>query len=270
MVVLQDFVAGQAGRCGQAPGPLHPPRPVVAHPQQADGAFGDQFGEALDRLLQRHRRILDVRIQQIQPRHAEPFPASLRGLPDHLGRQPLGVVSEAGARGQWPRPELGGDDDLVSDTAAAAPAAEQLLALSALTAVDPERVVVRGVDEGPAGLDIPVEDRERRRLVDGRAEQHAPKAQHAHLAACPRVLADRGVSHTGSSHTAGQVRALSRSLHPRAGSRSTPPAGEPSDRQPHSDPQVTKIVTYKTVVHPVRRSGAPGPELSAPRHTVAT
>jgi hypothetical protein len=172
---------------------------VVAHSQQADGALGDQFGEGLDGLLQRRRRILDVRIQEIQPRHAEPFPASLRGLPDHLGRQPLGVVGEAGAAGQWPRPELGGDDDLVSDTAAAAPAAEQFLALSALTAVDPERVVVGGVDEGAAGLDVPVEDRERRRLVGGRPEQHDAEAQHAHLAPRLRVFADRSVSQTGSS-----------------------------------------------------------------------
>jgi hypothetical protein len=126
--------------------------------------------------------------------------ASLCGLPDHLRRQPLDVtglggVGEADAGGDRPRPELGGDDELVADTAAAPPAAEQFLALAALRAVDPERVVVGGVDEAAAGLDVAVEDRKRGRLVGGRAEQHGAQAQHAHLAACRWVLADHAVVH---------------------------------------------------------------------------
>jgi hypothetical protein len=47
VVVLQHLVAGQPGRRGQTASPFHPPRPVIAHSQQAHGAFGHQRGEGL-------------------------------------------------------------------------------------------------------------------------------------------------------------------------------------------------------------------------------
>jgi hypothetical protein len=169
---------------------------MIAHAQQAHGALGHQRGEGLHGLGQRHRRILDVRVQQVQPGHAEPVPAAFRRLADHPGRQSFGVVGMARTRGQRPGAELGRDHDLVADATAAPPAAEQFLALPALGA-DPERIAVGGVDKGAPGLHVPVQDRERGRLVGRRAEVHRAQAKHAHLMAGLGVRANRGVFHAG-------------------------------------------------------------------------
>src|SRR4029077_17195342 len=100
---------------------------------------------------------------------------------------------------QRPRANLGRDDDLVADAAATPPAPEQFLALAALGAVYPESVVPRRVDESPAGLDVAVQDGERRRLVGPAAHQHRAQAQYGNLAPGRRVRSNRPVSHTPES-----------------------------------------------------------------------
>ena len=194
-MVLQDLIARQPGRRGEVPCPLDPPGPVVARAEQADRALGHQLAERLDGLLQRHRRVLDVGVQQVEPVHPQAFAAAFGGLPDDHRRQPFDLAAEGGGRSGRPAAELGGDDDLVADPAVAAPAAEQRLALSALRAVHPVGVVVGGVDERAAGFDVPVQDRERGRLVDLRAEKHGAQAQHADLATRRGTQADRAVTH---------------------------------------------------------------------------
>jgi hypothetical protein len=65
----------------------------------------------------------------------------LRRLPDRLGRQAVHLdqraigANEIRRRRQRPRADLGRDDDLVADAAAAPPAPEQFLALAALRAL---------------------------------------------------------------------------------------------------------------------------------------
>jgi hypothetical protein len=173
---------------------------VVAHSEQADRLVGHELGETFDGLLQRDGLILDVRVEKVQLVHAERRPASLGRLPDRLRRQPFVVLrlrglSELETGADRPGTEFGGDDDLVPHPATASPTTEQSLAFAALTAVEPERVVVGGVDERAAGIDKPVEDRERRLLVGPGAEQHRAKTEHAHVAARLLVLADRTILH---------------------------------------------------------------------------
>jgi hypothetical protein len=135
-------------------------------------------------------------VQHVDLLDPEPLAALGRRRADHYGGEPLGVVQIARAGCQRPGAQLGRDHDLIVDPASVAPPPEQLLALAALRAVDPERVVVRGVDERPAGLDEPVEDRERGRLISGRAEAHRTETEHADVAARGRVLTDGSISHT--------------------------------------------------------------------------
>lgn len=77
----------------------------------------------------------------IQPRHPHTRHAPLGRPHDRLGGQPAKRRIKPGARGQRARADLGGDDDLVTDAAAAPPAPEQFLALAALSAVHPEGVI---------------------------------------------------------------------------------------------------------------------------------
>jgi len=114
----------------------------------------------------------DDHLVEIDPLYAEAFPAALAGLPDRGAGQTVARGVEVGRRRERPCPGLRGNDDLVTDTAAGTPPAEQRLTLAALRAVHKEQVVVRGVDEIPARRDIPVQDRERRRFAGRRAEPH--------------------------------------------------------------------------------------------------
>ena len=142
-----------------------------------------------------------------------------------LADSPSALSVEAGARGQRPGAELGRDHDLVADAAAAPPAAEQFLALPALSAVHPVRVVVRGVDEGAACLDVPVQDRERGGLVGRRAEAHGAQAQHAHLR---RVFGSVPIVRyftVGPSQPPGPARVLGTSLDAGVRSRSNHAGG---------------------------------------------
>ena len=178
---------------------------MVAHPEQPDHTIRNQLSEPLHSLGQGDKRIRDVRVHQVQPPDTKTRHAPFRRLPDRLGRQTVHLdqraigANEVRRRRQRPRADLGRDDDLVADAAAAPPAAEQFLALPALGAVDPEGVVARGVDERPAGLDEPVQDGERGGLVGPAAHQHRAQAEHAHLAPGRRVISDGSVSHTDES-----------------------------------------------------------------------
>src|SRR5258708_5726067 len=77
---------GAAGGGGEAPCPLHLPGPVVAQAEQADGALGDQLAERAGLHVQRNPGLVgNMRVVQVDPFHAEAFPAALACLPDRRG-----------------------------------------------------------------------------------------------------------------------------------------------------------------------------------------
>ena len=247
-MVLQHVGPGGPGRGRQAPGPFHLPGPVVAQPEQADRPVGHQLPERGDLLLQRNPGLVrHVRVVQVDPLHAEAFPAPRAGLPDRRAGQPLARGVEAGRRRDGPGPDLRGHDDLVTDTAAGAPPAEHRLALAALRAVHEEQVVVRGVDKVPARRDVPVQDRERRRLVGPRAEPHRAEAEHADLARRRRVTSDGRVSHAPT-------------LAVRARSKSTPRCPAPLPARPAWSPRSPlPAQPARSPRSPPSRPGLPAP-----------
>ena len=143
VVVLQHVGPRAPGGGRKAPCPLHLPGPVVAQAEQADQAVADKLPERGDLLVQRNPGLIrDVRVVEIDPLHAEAFPAALAGFPDRRAGQAFARGVEAGRRRERPCADLRGNDDLVTDTAAGTPPAEQRLTLAALRAVHIEQVVV--------------------------------------------------------------------------------------------------------------------------------
>jgi hypothetical protein len=209
VVMLQHLTTRQTQPSGDRPGALDLPGPMVAQPHHSDRALGGQRAERLHLVLQRHRGIGNVGVVDVDPVAAQVLQAAFRRLLDHLRRQPLEVLAELLGRSRRSSADLGRDRELVAQASTAQPAAEQLLALAALGAVDPERVVVGGVNERAARLDVPVEDPVRRGLVSGRAHQHRAERELAHPAAAGRVGSQCQIAHVVSRP-------------PRPRSRSTP------------------------------------------------
>src|SRR5690606_10866858 len=155
---------------GDPPRPLDPPRLAIAQPHKARLPAGHHRAQALDGRRQVHAAILDVRGVDAEEFAPEPGAALVDLRPGALRRQAFGVRRPL-ARPFGTRPDLRGDDHLAAIATRGQPTAEQQLALGADTTV-PELIAVRRVDEGPSGLDVTVEDREGRLLVDLRAEHH--------------------------------------------------------------------------------------------------
>ena len=133
----------------------------------------DELAERADGLLLRHRAVLHMGVVEVDAVGAQAFEAALDAARDRRGAQPFVV----------PAADLGGQEDVVAVAALAHPAPEQRLALAALALLDPERVVVGGVEEAPAGVVVAVEHGERRRLVDRGAEEHGAEAERADVGA---------------------------------------------------------------------------------------
>lgn len=112
---------GRPAAAARARGALHAPDGVIAGTRHPDRALGGELAERLDRLLERDRTVLCADVQQVEPVGAEPFPAAVGVLADRFRRQALRVVDESCAGCEWGGAQLGGDEDLVADPAAAPP-----------------------------------------------------------------------------------------------------------------------------------------------------
>ena len=160
---LQHRVAGQpAGRADVE----RPPQPRGVMVRRADGphlAVADQPIERLQRVLERHRRVVVVREVQVDAVGPEPLQRSVDRRGDPRRRQPLGAA-HLGA-------DLRRDQDVVAPAALAQPRADDRLRFAAAVARHPGRVAVGGVNHPPAAGDERVEDREGR-LPIGRPAEH--------------------------------------------------------------------------------------------------
>lgn len=248
MLVLEHLVSGQPGRGGRRPGPFHPPHRLVAGPEESGRTLHGRGAETLDGLLLRYAMVVDMCVQQGQLVDTQPFPAGLGRFADHLGRQTLRVVDEAGTGSQGTGTEPGGDDDLVTDAPAAPPPAQDVLAVTALSPVGPEGVVVGRVDEVPARFDVAVEKGERGLLVGERTEQHRAEREHAHLTPVGGVGAYGAVFHgcpplrSGGPGSMGSLRGEVRSRSSVPGLSGGEVPGRPGGgRQPAAGNGLTKV-----------------------------
>src|SRR4051795_2371572 len=112
---------------------------------------------------------------------AAPSPSSCQ--PPTFAARKMASRLPRSRRGAQPRvvpaADLGGQEDVVAVAALAHPAPEQRLALATFALINPDGVVVGGVEETPAGVVVAVEDGERRPLVDRGAEEHRAEAERA-------------------------------------------------------------------------------------------
>jgi hypothetical protein len=206
-VGLEHPVAGQAvavadrERLAQARGA------VAGGPELADPAVAHERVERSQRLLQRHRLVVLVGVEEVDAVRLQARQRGLGALLDLLG-------ADAGEV-----PDLGRDDHLVAVAARGHPGADDRLRLAAAVALGPDGVDVRGIEQVAAGRRVGVEHGEGLLLVDRPAEDVAPQTQGIPIAQDPVVLGHR---HPSS-------RARLKVVFPRVGAiaaiaRETPPA----------------------------------------------
>ena len=144
---------------------------VVGGADRADLALVDQLGEGAERLLQRHRLVVLVRLVEVDPLHAEAAEARLDGGVDPVGREALALARHLHAA-------LGQDHHLLPAAGAGAqPLADHRFGFAALVAGHPGRIDVGGVDHVEPGIDHRVEQAEagvpvHRPAEDVAAEDH--------------------------------------------------------------------------------------------------
>ena len=159
---------------GDGPGALDAPGGGVARAEESRLARLGEGGHGPHRLFQGRRPVVDVRVEQVKPVHAEVTQACLGVFADGRGAEalPMPRVGITGHRRAGT--DLRRDHHPARHAPGAEPAADDPLTLPGVTV--PLPVVVGGVKEGPAGLGEPVQDRERRGLVGLVAEVHRSEA----------------------------------------------------------------------------------------------
>ncbi len=147
--------------------------PRRAQVRRADGldlALLDQPRVGIERLVERRRRIVPVRLVKVERVDLQTSQRLLHRLHDVVAAQALVPQPHVGA-------DLGRDDHVVVASAPGDPSADDRLGFAADVSGCPARVRVRRVDQVEAGIDEGVEQPERRRFVDGPAEDVAAECK---------------------------------------------------------------------------------------------
>jgi len=163
---LQDAEAGEAALLGDPQRLAQPVLRVVRRPDRSHEALAHELVEGAQRLLERRREVVVVRVVEVEALDAEARERSLRRPPQRIAAQ---VARPAGLRRDH--------DVRLPGSAVREPRADERLRLPAGVAVDPGGVGVGGVDEVAARRHVGVEHREGLLAVDRPAEDVAAEAE---------------------------------------------------------------------------------------------